>query len=66
MSTREQPRPQISRVVYAASGNSGGHCCNYVSNYDKRAKGYRCRVCGWTFAELPVFSSGHPKQEESK
>jgi len=41
-----RPAPQTARI--------GGECCNYKSNYDARAKGWRCRVCGVVYARLPI------------
>lgn len=44
---------QLSTPVYLPRPTSGGNCCNYRSNYDKRAKGWRCRVCGVVYKALP-------------
>ncbi len=51
----EKRRQQCSRLVYSPLPLSGfGNCCNYKSNYDKRARGWRCRVCGVVYAKLPT------------
>lgn len=44
---------QISRLIYAPRGDSGGNCCNYRSNYEARKYGLRCRVCGCVYRRLP-------------
>lgn len=46
-------RRQCSRVVRAPRTSMGGNCCNYYSNYDARSDGWRCRVCGIVYEELP-------------
>lgn len=46
-------KKQKSRVVYKATGNNGGNCCHYSSNYETRKTGFRCRVCGTVYSKMP-------------